>query len=177
MRQIKEKNLLLVLYKTDETEQTTLYKIGSFRNLEDVVYNNELYSFAKCYRFNGASMELAEDELYKEDFKELYYMDDERDGIEDIKCYCEDDGQIHYFCKANWDNHDSYLIYNRDSSIEFDEFKIGDVYEAELMDERGYRYYMFVNGVRTIYLRRESGEKYLVEITKEEFTEFERVNK
>ena len=165
--------------------------------LEEVVFNNESYSYAQCFRLNNDGyMERAEDVLCEDDFDELYYEADENDDKEIIE-YFETlyDDEPKGFVKACWDNHDHYLRLSSQHGIntscyDFDEgveVISGVCYEADYNIGQEYpitcqqSFFKFVaDDGREFYIKRTSPffadmqDDCFEIITKEEFEEFDK---
>ena len=164
--------------------------------LEEVVFNNESYSYAQCFRLNDDGyMERAEDILHEDDFDELYYEADESDNKKSIEFFeTLYDDEPKGFVKACWNNHDHYLRLSSQHGIgtsyySFDadvEVISGVCYEADYRIEEDYpntfqqNLFKFVaeNG-REFYIKRTSPfftdmqDDSFELITKEEFEEHE----
>ena len=113
MKQIKYYNRLIIDSNYD--------RVFLFHNsdLEEIVYNNEAWNYAQCYRVNDSGyMERAEDILTEDDFKDLYYKADENDKVEDIEYYeTLYDDELQPFVRAKWDNHEHYFLLSLDHGI------------------------------------------------------------
>lgn len=149
-------------------KRVLLFKKSSLR---EVAFNDEAYSCALCYRQDeNGYMDRAEDTLYESDFEKLYYKADESDKTEDIKLFetlYEDEPQP--FVKADWNNHEHYLMYESahginvtayhfDESVELIE---GVCYKASNGEHQDYpsteaqNFYKFVaNDGRIFYVRK-----------------------
>ena len=165
-------------------------------NLRTVAFNNEAYSYAQCYRLNeDGYMEIAENELWEDDFDELYYEADETDRAEDIKMF----EALYYdeprpFVKANWDNHNHYLQLSSEHGINTSKYSFeesveileGVCYDSEYCIEQDYpktpfqNFFKFVTNDGKEYYIKETHPFFIDEhdyvyelITKEEFDEYD----
>ena len=196
MKQTKYYNRLIInsgIYDCEENGSVFLFHKNQ---LEEVVFNNESYSYAQCFRLNDDGyMERAEDILYEDDFDELYYEADETDNKESIEFfetlyYDEPKG----FVKACWDNHDHYLRLSSQHGIGASYYSFdtdvdvisGVCYEADYRIEQDYpntehqNFFKFVaDDGRKFYIKKTSPffsdeqDDYFEIITKEEFEEHE----
>lgn len=197
MKQTKYYNRLILNSEVFDSEGNERIFLFHANQLEEVAFNNESYSYAKCFRLNeDGYMERAEDILYEDDFDELYYEADETDDKEIIE-YFETlyDDEPKGFVKACWDNHDHYLRLSSQHGIGtsyyyFDtdvEVISGVCYKADCFIEQDYpntchqSFSKFVaEDGREFYIKRTSpffadmqDDSFEI-ITKEEFEEFEK---
>lgn len=165
--------------------------------LKEVVYNDEDYGYAKCYRLNEYGyMEIANDILREDDFDELYYKADENDDKEIIEFFeTLYDYELNGFVKACWDNHYHYLLLSSQhgtntSFYDFDEgveVISGVCYESDYCIEQDYPntehqyFFKFVaDDGREFYIKETypfftDEHDYIFEvITKEDFEKYEK---
>lgn len=107
----KSYNRLIINSEIADCEGNERIFLFHANQLEEVAFNNEAYSYARCFRLNeDGYMEIAEDVLNEDDFDELYYEADENDDKEIIEFFeTLYDDEPKGFVKACWDNHNHYL--------------------------------------------------------------------
>ena len=141
-------------------------------DLQTVVYNDEAYSYALCYRLDEHGyMVKADDILTEKDFVGLYYSACEVDSPEGVMLFdTYNDDEPQPFVKADWNNHDHYYMLESEHGIitkyffdEYTDIIDGTCYEAKNCVSQVYpsvnaqRFFKFVSG---------KGDEYYVKETK-----------
>lgn len=189
-----EYNRLIINSGIADCEGREMIFLFRASKLRTVAFNNEAYSYAQCYRLNeDGYMERAEDELWEDDFNELYYEADETDkGVEMFETLYDDEPRP--FVKARWDNHEHYLQLSSEHGINTSKYSFeesveileGVCYESEYCIEQDYpktpfqNFFKFVTNDGKEYYIKETHPFFIDEhdyvyelITKEEFDEYD----